>query len=111
MPPHFHRRGEEATVLPTGPLFANNGDIAVPLVVAGVGIALLPDFIAADALASGAVVPILTDWSPPQSHLHLLSPPSRLRPARVRALSDHLVETLKISCTGAHDQYRALHKG
>ncbi len=102
MPLHFHRKGEEATVLPTGPLFANNGDIAVPLVVAGVGIAVLPDFIAADELASGAVVPILTDWSMPQAHLHLLSPPSRLRPARVRALSDHLVETLKISCTGAH---------
>src|SRR3546814_1542655 len=35
MPLHFHRKGEEATVLPTGPLFANNGDIAVPLIVAG----------------------------------------------------------------------------
>src|SRR3546814_6778592 len=104
MPLHFHRKGEEATVLPTGPLFANNGDIAVPLVVAGVGIALLPDFIAADELASGAVVPILADWSLPQSHLHLLSPPSRLRPARVRALSDHLVDTLKISCAGAQDR-------
>src|SRR3546814_17541886 len=45
MPLHFHRKGEEATVLPTGPLFANNGDIAVPLIVAGVGIAVLPDFI------------------------------------------------------------------
>jgi len=109
MPLHFHRKGEEATVLPTGPLFANNGDVAVPLVVAGVGIAALPDFIAAEALASGAVVPILTDWSLPQSHLHLLSPPSRLRPARVRALSDHLVDTLKMSCTGAHDRYVALH--
>jgi len=39
----------------------------------------------------------------------LLSPPSRLRPARVRALSDHLVDTLKLSCTGAHDQYIAPH--
>ncbi|MBA4752113.1 MAG: hypothetical protein H2055_07790, partial [Sphingopyxis sp.] len=109
VPLHFHRKGEEATVLPTGPLFANNGDVAVPLVVAGVGIAALPDFITAEALASGAVVPILTDWSLPQSHLHLLSPPSRLRPARVRALSDHLVDTLKLSCTGAHDQYIAPH--
>ena len=109
MPLHFHRKGgEEVTVLPTGPLFANNGDIAVPLVVAGGGIAVLPDFIAAAELASGAVVPILTDWSMPQAHLHLLSPPSRLRPARVRALSDHLVGTLKRSCTGAHEQYLAL---
>ncbi len=110
-PLHFHRKGEEVTILPTGPLFANNGDIAVPLVVAGVGIAMLPDFIAAAELVSGAVVPILADWSPPQAWLHLLSPPSRLRPARVRALSDYLVETLKPSCTGAHERFLAARKG
>jgi DNA-binding transcriptional LysR family regulator len=102
MPLRFHRGDEEATVIPTGPLFTNNGDIMIPLLIAGGGIAVLPDFIAADALASGALVRILTDWSLPQAYLHLLSPPSRLRPARVRALSDHLVDALKISCTGAH---------
>src|SRR3546814_12239697 len=80
-----------------------------PLIVAGVGIALLPDFIAADELASGAVVPILAAWSLPQTHLHLLSPPSRLRPARVRALADHLVDTLKIACAGAHAAHMAPH--
>jgi len=100
IPLRFHREGEEATVIPTGPLFANNGDIAVPLLVAGGGIAMLPDFIAEAELASGALVRILTDWSPPQSFLHLLSPPSRLRPARVRALSDYLVDALKRSCVG-----------
>lgn len=111
MPLHFSRKGEEATVLPTGPLFTNNGDVMVPVIVAGGGIAVLPDFIAADELAAGTVVPILTDWSLPQSHLHLLSPPSRLRPARVRAFSDHLVDTLKLSCSGANERYAMLHKG
>ncbi len=100
-PLRFHRQGEEATVVPTGPMFANNGDIMVPLLVQGGGIAVLPDFIAAEALASGALVALLTDWSLPPSFLHLLSPPSRLRPARVRALSDHLVTTLKRACAGA----------
>lgn len=108
MPLRFHREGEEATVVPTGPLFANNGDIMIPLLIAGGGIAVLPDFIAEEALAKGEVVRILTDWSLPQSYLHLLSPPSRLRPARVKALSDHLVDTLKRSCTGAHAQHLAL---
>lgn len=110
LPLHFHRNGEEATVIPTGPLFTNNGDIMIPLLIAGGGIAALPDFIAEEALASGALVRILTDWSIPQAYLHLLSPPSRLRPARVRALSDHLVETLKRSCTGAHAGHLALGK-
>ncbi|WP_067112459.1 LysR family transcriptional regulator [Sphingopyxis granuli] len=99
-PLRFYRAREEATVLPTGPLFANNGDVMVPLLVAGGGIAVLPDFIVEEALASGALVKILTDWSLPQAYLHLLSPPSRLRPARVRALSDYLVEALKLSCAG-----------
>ena len=107
-PLRFHREGEEATVIPTGPLFANNGDVMIPLLVAGGGIAVLPDFISEQALASGEVVRILTDWLLPQSYLHLLSPPSRLRPARVKALSDHLVDTLKRSCTGAHAQHIAL---
>jgi DNA-binding transcriptional LysR family regulator len=111
MPLHFARQGEEATVLPSGPLFTNNGDVVVPLLVAGGGIAVLPDFIAGDELASGALVRILTDWSLPQAYLHLLSPPSRLRPARVRALSDYLVENLKLSCTGAHAQLAALGSG
>lgn len=108
MPLHFQRKGEEATVLPSGPMFTNNGDIVVPLLAAGGGIAVLPDFIAATELASGALVRILTDWSLPQAYLHLLSPPSRLRPARVRALSDYLVDNLKLSCTGAHEQLTAL---
>lgn len=103
-PLRFTRAKEEATVLPAGPLFVNNGDIAVPWLVAGGGIAVLPDFIVEEGLASGALVRILTDWSLPQTHLHLLSPPSRLRPARVRALSDYLVDRLKRSCTGVHDQ-------
>ncbi len=109
IPLRFHRAKEEATIVPAGPLFTNNGDIVVPWLIAGGGIAVLPDFIADEALASGALVRILTDWSLPQAHLHLLSPPSRLRPARVKALSDYLVDVLKRSCTGAHEAHLALH--
>src|SRR3546814_888454 len=100
MPLRCHRADEEATVVPSGPLFSNNGDVVVPMLAAGGGIAVLPDFIAETELASGALVRILADWSLPQVFLHLLSPPSRLRPARVRALSDHLAQTLKASCLG-----------
>jgi len=99
-PLRFHREGEEATIVPAGPLFTNNGDVVIPMLAAGGGIAVLPDFIAEAELASGALVRILTDWSLPQVFLHLLSPPSRLRPARVRALSDHLAQVLKVSCMG-----------
>lgn len=99
-PLRFHREGEEATIVPAGPLFTNNGDVIVPMLVAGGGIAVLPHFIIDAELRAGTLVPILTDWSLPQAYLHLLSPPSRLRPARVRALSDYLADTLKRSCAG-----------
>lgn len=99
-PLRFRRAGEEASVTPTGPMFANNGDIMVPLLLAGGGIAMLPDFIAEAELARGSLVRILTGWQLSPMALHLLSPPSRLRPARVRVLSDYLADRLKRSCTG-----------
>lgn len=100
-PLRFVRRdgsGEEASILPEGTFCANNGDVAVPILLSGGGIAMLPDFITEQELASGALVKLLTDWDLPQIYLHLLSPPSRLRPMRVRLLSDFLLARLKQGC-------------
>lgn len=99
-PLRFARGGEEASVIPNGPLFANNGDVAVPMLLSGGGAALLPDFIIEQELRSGRLVKLLTDWQLPQNFLHLLSPPSRLRPMRVRALADFLEQRLKQNCFG-----------
>ena len=68
----------------------NSGDAMLPALRAGVGIAQLPDFIIGDALATGEFEEILVDWRPPPLGLHLVTPPSRLRPARVDALLDFL---------------------
>lgn len=94
------REGEEASVISNGPLFANNGDVAIPMLLAGGGVALLPEFIVEQELADGRLVKILTDWQVQQNFLHLLSPPSRLRPIRVRALGDFLEHRLKAKCFG-----------
>lgn len=87
--------GAEVSVKAAGPLSANSGDALVPALVAGLGIARLPAFILGDALTRGAVVPILADWAPAPVGLHLLTPPSALRPARVEALIAFLTERLK----------------
>lgn len=84
----------EVTVRPHGPLVANSGDALVPALLAGLGIARLPHFIIGPHLASGALVPILADWTPPPTGLHLLTPPSPLRPARVEALIAFLAKYL-----------------
>ena len=70
----------------------NSGEAMLPALRAGVGIARLPDFIIGDALAKGEVEEILVDWRPAPFGLHLVTPPSRLRPARVDALLDFLTK-------------------
>ncbi|CAD7335460.1 LysR family transcriptional regulator [Sphingomonadales bacterium 56] len=68
----------------------NSGDAMLPALKAGIGIARLPDFIVSDGLASGELQEVLVDWRPPPLGLHLVTPPSRLRPARVEALLDYI---------------------
>ncbi|GGB16144.1 LysR family transcriptional regulator [Sphingomonas metalli] len=93
--------GQEVAVRPDGPLNANSGDALVPALVAGLGIAALPGFIVGPHLQSGALVAILPDWTPPPVSLHLLTPPSPLRPARVEALIAFFAERLRDPCAEA----------
>lgn len=71
-------------------LTVNSGEAMLPALRQGVGIARLPDFIVGDAIAAGDLEEILLEWRPPPMGLHLVTPPSRLRPARVEALLDFL---------------------
>lgn len=91
-----HVDGGEAAVRPAGPVRMNNGDAMLPALCAGLGIAQLPDFICNDDIRAGRLVSLLRDWSPPPLGLHLLSPPGTLRPRRVTALFDFLVERLAV---------------
>jgi DNA-binding transcriptional LysR family regulator len=93
--------GEEAAVRPQGPLRANNGEAMLPTLRAGLGIARLPDFIIGKDLADGRLEAVLTEWHSASVALHLLTPPSALRPARVEALLAHLAERLRASCSAA----------
>jgi DNA-binding transcriptional LysR family regulator len=87
--------GAEVSVRADGPLAANSGDALMPVLIAGLGIARLPAFILGDALETGAVVEILPAWRLAPTALHLLTPPSPLRPARVESLIAYLTERLK----------------
>ncbi|TCP34850.1 LysR family transcriptional regulator [Sphingomonas sp. BK235] len=89
------RDGGEVSVKAQGPLAANSGDALVPTLEAGLGIARLPGFIVGAGIAAGRVVEIMPDWAPAPIGLHLLTPPSALRPARVEALIAFLSERLR----------------
>lgn len=91
--------GAEAAVRPTGPLSANSGDALLPALRAGLGIGILPDFIVGPDLASGGLEAILTDWTMSPIALHLLTPPSNLRPARVETLIAFLSDRMRNVCS------------
>jgi DNA-binding transcriptional LysR family regulator len=84
--------GEQASVRPAGPLRVNNGEALMPAVLAGLGIADLPEFIVGDAIASGKAEVILKDWKQTEGSVHLVMPPGGPRPARVEMLADFLTK-------------------
>lgn len=82
--------GEQASVRPAGPLRVNNGEALMPALLAGLGIADLPEFIVGDAVTSGALEVILKGWKLREGAVHLVLPSSGPRPARVELLADFL---------------------
>jgi DNA-binding transcriptional LysR family regulator len=84
--------GEQASVRPAGPLRVNNGEALMPALLAGLGIADLPDFLVGDAIAAGEVEVILKGWKQTEGSVHLVTPPGGPRPARVEVLADFLAK-------------------
>jgi len=55
-------------------------------------VAALPDFVIESHVASGALVPVLTDYPPPDGGLYVVRPPGDFPPRKVRVLTDILLE-------------------
>ena len=89
-----NRKGETATVRPTGCLRTNNGDAMVPVLTAGLALGILPEFFLRDALAEGRLEPILSEWQLPTGAVHWVTPPGGLRPRRVDLLGAFFAEKL-----------------
>lgn len=85
------------TVQVAGTFAANNSEALRDAALAGLGIALLPDFSAQDALTSGKLVPVLPDWRPIGSFAHrvyAIRPYAAHVPLAVSALVEFLRRSL-----------------
>src|SRR3569623_1155964 len=86
--------GEQVSVRHSGQLRFNNGEAVIPSLIAGLGIADLPDFIIGEAIAKTQVEVILKGWKQAEGAVHLVLPPGGPRPARVEALIEFLATHL-----------------
>jgi DNA-binding transcriptional LysR family regulator len=84
--------GRERNVRVSGPAHANSGNFLEALAVAGVGIAFEPDFIVGPDVRAGRLVPLLREFAPPASGIHVVYPSRRHLSAKVRAFTEFLAE-------------------
>jgi len=89
-----NRAGETASFRPAGPLRVTNGEALLPALFAGLGVAILPDFIVGEPIRDGQLEEVLHGWTFPAAGLHLITPSSGPRPARVELLLDFLAKRL-----------------
>lgn len=67
------------------------------LAIAGGGIGPIPDLVAAGSVASGAILPVLPEWSVSTGTLYAISLSGRDAPARVRVFREFVRTELKSS--------------
>ncbi len=86
-------QGREAQVQAHSRYHVDNPDAVADAAVAGLGVALLPDYLCRDALADGRLVPVLPQWTPRTrfgTHITAVGAPERMSIMRNRLLVDFL---------------------
>jgi DNA-binding transcriptional LysR family regulator len=82
--------GRSVSVPVKGPLRSNNLSALLAAARAGMGLAILPWYVAHDAVGSGAVLPLLERWTLPAQEIHAVYPSPRLVPTKVSGFVDWL---------------------
>ena len=89
----FEKAGESLALEVQGPITVDEAGLARRAALAGVGIGYLHEFEVADEIASGRLVRLLEDWTPPRPGLRLYHPGRRNPSAGLRAFLDLARET------------------
>ena len=86
--------GLEVSVAVQGPLRSNNLSAVLAAVHSGMGLAVLPWYVARESVADGSVLPILTDHVLPAQEVHAVYPSPKLVPSRVTGFIAFLQQAL-----------------
>jgi DNA-binding transcriptional LysR family regulator len=84
--------GKKITIRPQGRFRADNGTALIPAVVAGLGIACLPDGVIEPHLKAGELVRIMTGYPLPEAGIFVIRPPGHHSSRNIRVLTEILVE-------------------
>lgn len=87
---HLSADGADIAVPVRGKLKVTDDEVAWQAVRAGLGVSLLPTFIAGDDLQSGRLQAVLTEYVPSEQNLSALYLPNRHLSAKVRVFIDFL---------------------
>ena len=86
--------GDKRSVLVKGPLRSNNLSAVLAAARAGMGLAVLPWYVARESLAEGVVVPVLGDHGLPGQEIHAVFPSPKLVPLKVISFTGFLQQAL-----------------
>ncbi len=96
----FFKERQKAVVEVKGRYCVNHSEMRLNAIKQGLGIGLLPDFIARDAIRSGELVELLPDWSVKHNYqgtLRLQYAQSKYTPERLKLLVKHLVDGFSLT--------------
>lgn len=95
---HFepeHAGGEVRSLTVRSRFVANNGEIMRDAAIAGLGLAVLPTFIAAEALADGRLINAMPGVQPTADPIHAVYTETRRSSRKVKALIEHVQTALE----------------
>ena len=84
-----------AQTLPIAPVLVSEGVTSLREAArTGLGIVVLPDWLAREDIVGGRLIRVLPQWNAREFPIHVISPSQRTLPARVRAFVDYAVTTM-----------------
>ncbi|NOH61752.1 LysR family transcriptional regulator [Vibrio sp. RE88] len=90
----FAQGNQIESVAVEGNYRVNNSEVLLTAAIQGLGIARLPDFIAAPYLQSGELIQLLPDYAMPEKSIYAIFPEREHMPIKLRVFLDYLTQKL-----------------